>query len=52
MVLGFKVLFVIILLRRGAGDILASDEVRNASSAGIGIEDKHSFGSTIWLLCT
>ena len=50
MVLGFKVLYIFIMCRRGAGDILARDKVRDESSAGIAMGDKHSFGSTIWLL--
>ena len=52
MVLGFNVLFIIIVCSEGAGDILARDEVRHESSVGIGMEDKHSFGRTIWLLFT
>ena len=51
---GIKALWsVIIVCGRGAGDILtAGVNVRNERSAGIDMGDKHSYGSTIWLLFT
>ena len=49
MVLGFRVLYSISAFMRGAGDMLARDNVRYESSVVISTEDKYSFGSSTWL---
>ena len=50
MVLGLRCYILLCVFRRGGGDFLARGNVRNESSAGIGIGNKYSFGSSIWLL--